>query len=469
MPRLWRLPTDLQIHFDQGLHSLAIWNIWHEHKFSLLGHQTDTDGIWHGPLYYWLMTPSFILSRGDPAGGAIFQALLTAVGMFVLADVGRRMFNFRVAWLATLLYACSYGYISYSRWLSNVTPIFPFSILFIWLTWRVWAGESRYFPWAGFLASVITQMDGALGVFLYPWLVVLEIRGQLWKNWKIVGLTLIALVLPHLPTLVFEMRHQWVITHAVLRMSGDSSQGLGWSGKVILANLQTLFKEVYHLTSYTWPWLTSLMVLVMGVYAGKFRRDPTVKFCLAFIAIFFGGVALYQRGAISFFFVPVFAVITLLTAAALSKLKISLILVLLLLIVNIYQWQDFLAPSHALTPIGTANLITNQDRKNVVDWIYNEAQGQPFAVWIYTIPYLLDEPWVYYFKWYGKNKYGYQPTATSGFSPTDLKNGELFFAIYEPDDDRPFRLQAWQENVATNFGQTAAGYNSHDAWVELHR
>src|SRR3989344_2250591 len=67
IPRLWRLPYDLQVHRDQGMHAQAIWNIWYEGRISLLGHSTDADGIWHGPLFYWLMTPSFFPLASGPA------------------------------------------------------------------------------------------------------------------------------------------------------------------------------------------------------------------------------------------------------------------------------------------------------------------------------------------------------------------------------------------------------------------
>src|SRR3989344_258397 len=93
IPRLWQLPQNLQIHYDQGLHSLAVWNIWHDHKLSLLGPPTDVDGISHAPVYYWLMVPAYFLGGGDPPAASVFQILLDAAGGVFLFFLAKGFFD----------------------------------------------------------------------------------------------------------------------------------------------------------------------------------------------------------------------------------------------------------------------------------------------------------------------------------------------------------------------------------------
>lgn len=465
VPRLWRITADLQIHFDQGLHALETWNIWHEGKFTLLGHMTDTAGVFHGPIYYWLMTPAYAMGGGDPAAAAIFQILLQVAGIFFLADLARRMFSLRVAIVACLLYATSYGYISYARWLSNVTPTFLLSLIFFWAAWRVYQNETKFLPLAALFASLTTQMNGAIGIFLYPilaWLVVVKRVGG-----KELGVAALAAALPHLPQLVFELRHDMVVTRAVLGFSAASGRGLGWPAAVLVGNLQVLYSELVKLISWPWPVITSFLLLAAGVDSWRRRRLAAIKFLWISSAIFVVGLSLWQRGAVLFFFVPLFALATILLAGTLVRLRsVGVGVLILVLGLNGYHWRNFLIPTFALTPIGTFNLITNADRKNAIDWIYQRASGRPFAVWIYTIPYYWDQPWVYYFAWYGKSKYGYLPEKTGGFSPGDLRQAEVFFAIYEPDDNQPQRLAQWLDEVGKNFGPTAASFTSNDARVE---
>lgn len=470
IPRLWHLSLNLQIHYDQGLHATGVWKIWREGQFSLLGHPTDADGIWHGPLFYWLMLPAYFLGRGDPAFASAFQIMLEAVSLLFLADLGKRLFSFKTGFWAVCFYSFSYGYISYSRWLSNVTPAFPLSIMMAWLTWRIYEGEIKFLPPAALAASVVAQLNGAIGVFLYPVLLGIWLLSPARRKItaKIFLVTLILAVIPHLPLLVFELRHEWIVTRSIFKLSGSATSGLGWSATVLTDNLRTLFREIYHLTSYPFSLFTLLLVIASGVFIWKKYCTPAVKFLVIYFVIFFLSLSLYRRGALLFFFVPLFSLTTLFFAKVILAFPrwLTVLLISSLLLTNIYYWKNFTIPSHALTPIGTFNLITNRDRKLAVDWIYQTAAGRPFAVWIYTIPYFLDEPWVYYFTWYGRDRYGYLPVSTANFSPDDLPPGYLFFNIYEPDDNQPTHLTSWLERVNSDFGPPLSAFSSNDARVD---
>ncbi len=140
---------------------------------------------------------------------------------------------------------------------------------------------------------------------------------------------------------------------------------------------------------------------------------------------------------------------------------VVVVLLNILLLKNIYE------PNNALIPIGDKNIITIDDRKKIIDWMYLQANGQGFSVWIYTIPYFQDYPWEYLFLTYAKDKYGYQPERTGSFSKNDLNSSKYFFNIYELDDDNPSRQSTWFEQIEKSFGLSKGYFNSHDVHVEL--
>lgn len=467
-PRLWRLKDDLQIHFDQGLHSLAIWNIWHEGKFGLLGHQTDTDGIFHGPLYYWFMIPSYVLGQGDPYYASVFQILFESVGMVFLYLLAREMFDKKVALLAVAISSFSYGQISFVRWLSNVTPTLPISIIFFYFLWKS-ISNNKFFPIAIFFASVVTQFDGALGFFLYPLLGLFILRSGFRKlsKFTLIGILVLGLI-PHLPSLLFELRHDWVVTRAVLRLSADSQRGVGVNINTFSENLSAFIKEIFHILSYPIKWITLALLAVASLLHLLNLKHKSIKFIIISILLPFAVLSLFQRGAAGFFFVPLFPLVIIAVSYTITKFgKLGATLtVLLLFVLNVYQWKNFLIPTHALTPIGTFNLITNSDRKNIVDWIYSDTNGNPFGIWIYTIPYNLDDPWSYYFVWYGKQRYGFLPNKLGGFTSNDDLKFTNVYLIYEPDDNRPTRLNSWLEVAEENFGNSLNSFRSNDAIVD---
>ena len=60
--------------FDQGREYLAARNIVVNHKLILIGTELGAgsagiSGLFHGPIYYYLLTIPFILFNGNPAGG----------------------------------------------------------------------------------------------------------------------------------------------------------------------------------------------------------------------------------------------------------------------------------------------------------------------------------------------------------------------------------------------------------------
>lgn len=457
--RSYHLSTDLLFHRDQGVHSLAIWRIWHEKKLSLLGHPSDVDGLIHAPVYYWLMLPAYALSGGDPVAASLFQIALEVLSLPLLYLALKKLFSSQTAWLTLIIYTVSYGGISLSRWLVNVTPILPLTNLLLFLL--------VFYPKpfsTSLVVGIITQLNAAVGIFLLP-LIFWHYRSRL--DLKTTGLILIGFITPALPLIIFELRHNFVITQAILNFTGQSGQGLGLSIKVLLTNLGVLFTELNKFFSYPFIWFSSLF-FILGLYQTRKLKDN--KLILVFLLIPFLGLSLFQRGATGFFLVSLLPLTLAVSVYGLQTLTpfLKYSFLILILLINLSQLHNIYRPNNALIPIGNANIITLQDRKNIIDFIYQKAGGQDFAVWFYTIPYFQEEVWDYLFNWYAQPKYGYLPEATSGFSPNDLKTSKMFFSVFEPDEDKPAKLDSWQKETIKNFDSRRENYSSHDLFVSLH-
>lgn len=458
--RSYHLSTDLLFHRDQGLHSLSIWRIWHDRQLSLLGHPSDVDGLFHAPIYYWLMLPAYALSGGSPYVASLFQIFLETLSLPFLFLALKKLFNHRTALLSLLLSTFSYGLICYSRWLVNVTPIFPltnFLLFFLTLEKR----DPRYVFVSSFLVGLITQCNAAIGVFLLPFLLWYYLRPFSFKTLLTV---LVGFFLPALPLLAFELRHHFVLSQALLTFSSGGG-GLGLPFSILLNNLNIFFKELSHLVSYPSLWST-IILFVLGLFS--IRHLTHARFIYAYLFIPFLGLAFFQRGAIGFFFVALFPLALAVIAYFITTLPhlLRLLLISSLLFLNIFHLPLIYYPTNALIPIGNANLITLEDRQRVVDWLYIQADGQPFSVWFYTIPYFQEEVWQYIFLWYGQPKYGYLPKKTSSFNKGDLQDSAFFFAVWEPDEDQPHKLEAWQTKVGEEFGLATDQFQSHDLWVK---
>ena len=412
------------------------------------------------------MAPSYALFQGSPVAASFFQVSLEVLSLPFLYLALKKLFNKKIALATLLIYTVSYGWISYSRWLVNVTPIIPLTHLLLFFLVNDKTKEHK--SWRLFLISLlvgtITQLNAAVGTFLLPLLIWLYRKPFSLKKLLTI---LVGFFLPALPLFIFELRHNFVLFQSFIRFSQSSDQGLGFSFSTVWGNLKVFLKELQHIFSYPLG-IISTAFFALGLL--KVNKTKHSSLIYSFLFIPFLSLLIFQRGAISFFYISLLPLATAVIVYGLFQLKDKIAWAILGLVValNIYHLPRIYQPTNALIPIGSNNLITIQDRKNIIDWVYQKADGQQFSIWYYTIPYYQEEVWDYMFLYYAQPKYGYLPEKTSGFSPNELDASTYFFAIYEPDEDRPGRLDQWLKQVTTNFGPVQDTFNSRDLYVHQH-
>ncbi len=224
--RIYKINTDLLYHRDQGLVAMDIYKIWHDKKVSLLGAPTDVDGLFHSPVYYWILTPFYALGRGDIVYPAIFQILIEILSLPFLYLAVKKLFSKEIAFTTLIFYAVSYGLISYSRWFITVPFILPLTNILLYTL----VFEKGIFI-NSLIIGMISQTNAAVGIFYLPFLL-FTFRKNL--NFKNILLLLIGFLIPAIPLVLFQFRHDFITIKTILNYSGSSSAGLGFSVDVIL-------------------------------------------------------------------------------------------------------------------------------------------------------------------------------------------------------------------------------------------
>ena len=454
--RIYKINTDLLYHRDQGLVAMDIYKIWHDKKISLLGAPTDVDGLFHSPIYYWGLTPFYWLGKGDIVYPAIFQIFLEILSLPFLYMAIKKLFNKNTAFLTLIFYAVSYGLISYSRWFITVPFILPLTNLFLFtLVFK----KSIFIN--ALLVGMITQTNAAVGIFYLPF-IFFHCKKQL--SIKNILIILFGFILPATPLIIFQFRHDFITLRTILSYLGNSTVGLGFSLGIFWKNLVIYLKEINHLILYPYL-LISTAILIYGL--SKIKKEK--RFVYSYLIIPFLFLGLFQRGAISFFYIAALPLTLAVLAFGILNLPklFKFVTILIILLLNLFLIKNVYKPNNALIPIGDRNVITLQDRKNIIDWVYEKSNGKEFSLWIYTLPYFQDYPWEYLFLTYAKDKYDYLPERSGSFSPNDLKTSVHFFNVYEVDHDNLSRQDVWFGEVEKNFGETVDSFSSNDIHVEL--
>ncbi|MFZ3301941.1 MAG: hypothetical protein WA152_04480, partial [Microgenomates group bacterium] len=129
--RVYRLPEILGFWYDQGRDALVIWDLIHNGKFFLIGPMMGNTGIFRGPWYYYLITPAYFVSGGNPVFANLLLILISIFGLFLLYKLGEKIGGKRLGLIALVIASFSGYVIGASRWLSNPTPTLLTGILFI--------------------------------------------------------------------------------------------------------------------------------------------------------------------------------------------------------------------------------------------------------------------------------------------------------------------------------------------------
>ena len=104
----WLVMGDIHYDIDISRDFLVISEALDTKKPFLIGpHSGIIAGVFHGPLWYYLLIPVFILSHGNPIAIGWFWFLLSLLFVILIYLISLKLFNKTTALLATLLYSAN--------------------------------------------------------------------------------------------------------------------------------------------------------------------------------------------------------------------------------------------------------------------------------------------------------------------------------------------------------------------------
>lgn len=216
--RLWNVDGYLDFKGDEGRDVRVVRRLIVEFDPILIGPRTSIGDMYLGPLYYYLIAPSLILSGLSPVGPAAFVALIGTATVVFVWWVGREWFGKVAGLAASALYAVSPVVIINTRdsWNPNVMPFF--ALLSIYSIWRVW--QKKEWKWLVVLgvSFAFVLQSHYLGLLLLPTIGLVWLSTW-WQNrrqkpegkgfWRssIIGLVVFAFLMS--PLVIFDARHGW--------------------------------------------------------------------------------------------------------------------------------------------------------------------------------------------------------------------------------------------------------------------
>ncbi len=351
--RFYRLSEMTPFDFDQEYAANFAYRVINDYPIQLIGQGLSFEGLFLGPLYFYYLTPFYILTNLHPIGGAIGSVFLGLITIGVYFFTVKEIFGVRAGLVAAFFRAVLFSFIA-SDW--AVTPAYSSDVIVV-LTWlhfyKIWQGRLYFLPSLGLLFGFYTSFHPILLPFFLVFIALIFLRlgffiqKKLFKP-KYILLSFVAFIIPILPLLMFEYLRNFFDMKNLLVFKPASGTNIV-TIETFFHYLRVVFTEPYHyLTSTLIPLesvLTTILIIVviLAVRGTGFWKDSFHKIMLPVSFVTFLLVFLrFPLRVPEYYFLGLYVLTIIYLAATISLLlkkrllPIFILVIFIILSVNFY-------------------------------------------------------------------------------------------------------------------------------------
>lgn len=222
------LHGDLYFHSDIARDFMLLHEL-ETKKLILIGARTGAAGVYHGVFWYYLMFPSYYLSRGNPVVVGWFWIFLVVLFLIGSFQVAKRLFDQKTAYLYTLL--ISSFVIFQTRALAHTDGTWLLSPFFLFFFAKYnQTLKAKYLAVSVLLLGLLIHLELVVGIPLFfltlIWIILLQLKIK--KPLHL--LTFFLILLPLSTYIFFELRHNFFQIRSILSYIGQGrnhSEGFG--------------------------------------------------------------------------------------------------------------------------------------------------------------------------------------------------------------------------------------------------
>ena len=399
--------------FDQARDYLLTQSIVQTHSLALIGTHSGLGGFFHGPLWLYMLAPVYILGKGNPFTFTYFYIGLQLVTVLAAYFVGSRLYGIRGGLLIAFLIALSpvtWGPVANTIGV-NAEPL-VFLGLFYFLI-KFLRGNFKSFIFAAFFAGLSLQFETALPLVLIPIMLIIFIWNKAaLKNYKVILLSFFSFTLSISTFMLFDLRHKFLMTTAVLSAFSGGQKGKGYLElkNRILAHFNSLW-GAYKSVLFNQEVL--LVVVFAAIFAfgiflflkSKSRYKKEFFFLLLFPVLVYVLFILYPYPIwpeyVLGLLVPVsiafYLAISEIWKKTFGKVLVAMFFALTLFYVAFFLQSQYLAKYQIVDSSGSY-----KNQLAVVEWLFKDAGSGRNGYFVYT-PEIYTHGMDYLISWYGKN------------------------------------------------------------------
>ena len=452
--RWYLMPGHLFFGPEQGTDMLVVRDIVVNHKLTLIGAKTDIQGIFHGPIYYYLASIPFALSRGNPVAIVAFFIVIQALSIFLAYQLAFELTKKKRNRIHCSCGICSklpvYCLFPMAFKSTALHPSFPAIRVIVS---RFARGKHWYLVAVACAYGLLGQTEfinflvfAAISIILLVifWKQLLKTRPV-----EIVLSLLVGGVTSAATYVLFDLRHNFLMSRAVLALlAGKSGYQLPFVTSVVSAF--RVFAEQMARTAGFDGWLAGTVVLLLAAtgLCMQWKRHTSLTLLAVWLVIPPILFSILRHAMLDQLYAGVIGGFIILLAICIDwvwekKMILGAALLFVCIAANVHAISGNLPDNYNVFFQPQQPAVRYSDQLKVVDWIYASAHGRPFEFQAYTIPYFWQTAWIYLFDEYGMQKYRYGPTAV---------NRKLLYVIIQKDRLSPPFQRDWYTKTVSTWG-----------------
>ncbi len=440
---------------DQGRDFVAITDIINGQKLTLIGSEigggyAGINGIFQGPLHYYILSFFSLLFQGDPYSGIVYMFLFSLMAFALSFFVARVLFKSNlVAAAVSLLVAISPPLISQAKFSWNPHPVSLVVALLFLFTYKAYSKNKKYIFLSALTAALMYNFQIASTVPTVLALLIYFVFIVKLRKIKELAVLFGGLLLGILPFLLFEIRHNFLALNGFVRYISDPNKDSESGYYLINNHLDRFvynFGDTFSNQTIIPTWLFIGIFVAVFIYLVIREKRKELRSFMTFLLLIIGStifilsflrnhVFMYYLYQLNMSYIFLFGYI--LYAAYQQKKKVILYVFCALLgLLSVLSVQrGFIDFNNDYYDYGGEHKI--KGKMDAIDYIYKDANGQEFGLFIFT-PGVFTYPYDYVISWYGAKKYGYMPTQSKD---------QLFYLLIEEDKHVPLASKGWMDTI----------------------
>lgn len=438
--------------FDQARDAFEAYAIWHNGDIKVQGPSSDIPGVHHGVLWYYLLALPYALAKGDVFFTACFFFILAFLTVPVVGYLANQLFkNKTITLVSIILYVLSPLFLVFTRWLSNpVVAIYiaPFLLVALWKYIHQQKIVTALF--IGILFGLLIQSNFAFGIFLYlvpVYYFSYRLRFRVMDISAFTGGLLLAVS----TYFIAEIKFHGKATMAMVDFL--SREGTSRSLQAVFFSFFNKIIELLSITLLPFNTWVIILILVLSAFFLIKRKDVLNKDKkpLMFLLIWLTNLIVFNffnSGILtsSFIFAPSLVALIILGSyiifaiARTSWWVVPIVTILAIFQITVsYTWLQ-----ENYSPLTIQQGLTWSYEKELIDYTYQQSNGEKFVINSITNPLYINTTWAYLYEVYGKNKYGYIPywdgrsqVGYLGTLPIKKQDTKYRYLIIEPSTGIP--------------------------------